>query len=217
MTTYSQLNQDVDVIKFYKNKENGFFIEIGANDGINLSNTYLLEKNYNWKGICVEPIPDIFNKLKNNRPNSICVNKAIYSYSDMILKFNIASCDLLSGIVEHINCHKSSLNNGKIIDVQTISINDLLDNNNAPNFIDYLSIDTEGSEFEILKTINYDKYIFGIIHVEHNYIEPRRSNIKDFLLSKNYIYKRENHWDDEYIHKSLLIQSQSQSNPSHPT
>ena len=88
MTTYSQLNQDVDVIQFYKNKENGYFIEIGANDGINLSNTYLLEKNYNWKGICVEPIPDIFNKLKNNRPNSICVNKAIYSYSDMILKFN---------------------------------------------------------------------------------------------------------------------------------
>jgi len=204
MTTYSQLNQDVDVIQFYKNKENGYFIEIGANDGINLSNSYLLEKNYNWKGICVEPIPDIFNKLKNNRPNSICVNKAIYSYSDIILKFNIASCDLLSGIVEHINCHKSSLNNGKIIDVQTISMNDLLDNNNAPNFIDYLSIDTEGSEFEILKTINYDKYIFGIIHVEHNYIESQRKNIKDLLLSKDYIYKRENKWDDEYIHKSLL-------------
>jgi FkbM family methyltransferase len=207
MTTYSQLNQDVDVIQFYKNKENGYFIEIGANDGINLSNSYLLEKNYNWKGICVEPIPDIFNKLKNNRPNSICVNKAIYSYSDIILKFNIASCDLLSGIVEHINCHKSSLNNGKIIDVQTISMNDLLDNNNAPNFIDYLSIDTEGSEFEILKTIDYDKYTFGIIHVEHNYVEPQRTNMKEFLLSKNYVYKRENKWDDEYIHKSLLTQS----------
>jgi len=207
MTTYSQLKQDVDVIQFYKQKKNGYFIEIGANDGINLSNTYLLEKNYNWKGICVEPIPDIFNKLKNNRPNSICVNKAIYSYSDMILKFNIASCDLLSGIVEHINCHKSSLNNGKIIDVQTISMNDLLDNNNAPNFIDYLSIDTEGSEFEILKTIDYDKYTFGIIHVEHNYVEPQRTNMKEFLLSKNYVYKRENKWDDEYIHKSLLIQT----------
>ena len=204
MTTYSQLNQDIDVIQFYKQKQNGYFIEIGANDGINLSNTYLLEKNYNWKGICVEPIPDIFNKLKNNRLNSICIDKALYSDSNIILKFNIASCALLSGIIEHINCHKNSLNNGKIIDVETISMNDLLDNNNAPNFIDYLSIDTEGSEFEILKTINYDKYTFGIIHVEHNYIEPQRKNIKDLLLSKDYIYKRENKWDDEYIHKSLL-------------
>jgi hypothetical protein len=101
----------------------------------------------------------------------------------------------------------NSLNNGKIIDVQTISMNDLLDNNNAPNFIDYLSIDTEGSEFEILKTMDYDKYTFGIIHVEHNYVEPQRTNMKEFLLSKNYVYKRENKWDDEYIHKSLLTQS----------
>lgn len=204
MTTYSQLKQDLDIIQFYNHKQNGYFIEIGAFDGINLSNTYLLEKNYKWKGICIEPIPYIYDKLKNNRPDSICVNKAVYSYSNMILNFNIANDTLLSGIVEHIDCHKTSLNNSKIINVETISMNDLLNNNNAPNFIDYLSIDTEGSEYEIIKTIDFNKYTFGIIHIEHNYIEPRRTNMKEFLLSKNYIYKRENKWDDEYIHKSLL-------------
>ena len=55
--TYSQLGQDLDVIKHYNFKENGFFVEIGANDGISLSNTYLLEKKYNWKGLCIEPLP----------------------------------------------------------------------------------------------------------------------------------------------------------------
>ena len=56
--SYSQLGQDLKVLEFYNNKLDGFFIEIGASDGINLSNTYLLEKNHNWKGICVEPIPN---------------------------------------------------------------------------------------------------------------------------------------------------------------
>ena len=76
--SYSQLGQDLEVIKFYNNKENGFFIEIGASDGIILSNTYLLETQYKWKGICYEPIPNNFKKLVKNRPNSICYDKAVY-------------------------------------------------------------------------------------------------------------------------------------------
>lgn len=65
--SYSQLNQDINVLKFYKNAKNKYFVDIGASDGIELSNTYLLEKEYNWKGICVEPIPYRFNDLCNNR------------------------------------------------------------------------------------------------------------------------------------------------------
>lgn len=66
---YSQIGQDIEVLKFYNNKHRGFFIEIGASDGITLSNTYLLEKNYNWKGI-----PEHFLRLCANRPNSLCYN-----------------------------------------------------------------------------------------------------------------------------------------------
>ena len=69
-------------------------------------------------------------------------------------------------------------------------MNDILDNSNAPNFIDYLSIDTEGSEYDILKTVIFDKYIFGFINIEHNYEEPIRTNIKELLA-----------------HYSLLLQS----------
>ena len=59
----SQLGQEIKVINFYKEKKNGYFIEIGASDGIELSNTYLLESEYKWNGICIEPIPIKYQKF----------------------------------------------------------------------------------------------------------------------------------------------------------
>lgn len=201
----SQLGQDLEVIKFYNNKKNGFFIEIGASDGIILSNTYLLEKQYKWNGICCEPIPNKFKKLVQNRPNSICYDKAVYNTSGLTLNFDIAkNFDLLSGISNHIDTHKSAVDaNKETIQVQTISLLDVLNNANAPSFIEYMSLDTEGSEFEILKNFDFEKYTFGLIDVEHNYNNPRRIEIKNLLLSKGYIYKGENKWDDMYKHNSI--------------
>lgn len=203
--SYSQLNQDIKVIDFYKDKQNGFFIEIGASDGIYLSNTFLLETKYNWTGICVEPIPEIYSTLILNRPKSKCFDNAVYSTSNIIVDFDIANnSELFSGISENIDCYKNIIDANKTtIQVKTISLTDLLDVNKAPKFIEYLSLDTEGSEYEILKTFNFDKYIFGLIDVEHNFIEPRRTQIRELLLSKGYIYICENKWDDSYKHSSL--------------
>lgn len=203
--SHSQLGQDLEVIRFYNNKENGFFIEIGASDGLILSNTYLLETQYNWKGICCEPIPNHFEKMVKTRPNSICYKEAVYNQSGLTLTFNIANnYDLLSGIAEHIDCHKGSVDANKtIIEVQSISLLDVLNNANAPLFIEYMSLDTEGSELEILRNFDFEKYTFGLIDVEHNYIEPRRTEIKNLLLSKGYIYKGEKQWDDMYKHSSV--------------
>jgi FkbM family methyltransferase len=203
--SYSQLGQDLEVIKTYNGKENGFFIEIGASDGIKLSNTYLLETKYKWKGICCEPIPTQFTRLVTNRPNSICINKAVYNRSNSVVVFDIAnSSDLFSGITDHIDKHKQRVDSNKTtITIETISLVDALDSANAPTFIEYMSLDTEGSEYEILKDFNFERYTFGLIDVEHNFIEPRRTQIKDLLLSKGYIYKGANKWDDMYHHSSL--------------
>lgn len=202
--SYSQLAQDLTVINFFK-KNDGYFIEIGASDGIELSNTYLLEKKYNWKGICVEPIPGRFDMLCKNRPNSLCSNKAVFSESNKTVIFDIANnSDLFSGISNCIDCHMETVNANKTqIVVQTITLNDLLEQFNAPPFIEYLSLDTEGSELEILKAVDFQKYTFGIIDVEHNFVEPRRTQIRELLTSKNYVFVKENQWDDHYIHKSL--------------
>jgi FkbM family methyltransferase len=203
--SFSQLGQDLEVVKVYKERKNGFFVEVGASDGIELSNTYLLEKAYGWKGVCCEPIPKRFEKLVENRPNSKCLNRAVYSESWLTVTFDIANnYDLLSGITEHIDSHKPKVDANKTsIKVQTISLLDVLDQTNAPSFIEYMSLDTEGSELEILKSFDFGKYTFGLIDVEHNFIEPRRTEIKNLLLSKGYIYKGQNKWDDMYQHSSI--------------
>jgi FkbM family methyltransferase len=207
----SQFEQDINVLSFYNLKKNGYFIEIGASDGVEISNTYLLEKEYGWKGICVEPIPYRYNSLVVNRPNSVCSNKAVYSVSGLVLDFDIALTpdgnklgDGISGLTSHIDCHWHAVNrNKKVISVETISFNQLLLESGAPEIIDYLSIDTEGSEYEILKELDFDKYTIGLIDVEHNMVEPRRSQIRELLLSKGYVFLRQNHVDDCYKHKSI--------------
>jgi FkbM family methyltransferase len=203
--SFSQIGQDLAVLKFYNNKENGYFIEVGASDGINLSNTYLLETKYKWKGICCEPIPTNFEKLVKNRPNSICFQEAVYNKSGLSLTFDIAhSYDLLSGISEHIDTWKTQVDANKTsIQVQTLSLIDVLNKAKAPAFIDYMSLDTEGSEYEILKNFDFKKYTFGLIDVEHNNKEPRRSNIRNLLLANGYVFKCQNNWDDCYQHHSL--------------
>ena len=110
---------------------------------------------------------------------------------------NIYEYNLLSGLNEHINTYSNQPIKEKII-VKTITLTDLLDNYSAPYFIEYLSLDTEGSEYEILKEFNFNKYKFGLIHVEHNYEEPKRQLIKDLLLNNGYKYIGEYKQDDYY-------------------
>ena len=74
---------------------------------------------------------------------------------------------------------------------------------NAPKFIEFLSLDTEGSEYDILQAHDFDQYLFGYICIEHNFIEVNRQKIRKLLESKGYIFVRENHVDDDYIHSSI--------------
>lgn len=196
----SQINQDLNVLSFFNKMKELYFVDIGANDGETLSNTYILEKSYQWNGICSEPMPKAFDKLRKCR-NVYCDNNAVFSESGLSLKFSLAR--LLSGLTDYIDCHKEVKNNEQII-VNTITLQDLLNKYNAPNIIHYLSLDTEGSEYEILKSVNFSEYKFLYINLEHNYIEPRRTNIRNLLLNNGYLYKGENKFDDDYIHESTL-------------
>ena len=203
--SYSQLNQDMEIIKFYKKKNGGYFVDVGANDGINFSNSYLLEKRFGWKGICVEPLPCMIDVLTKFR-NCIVSPYAAYSESGKTLEFSICNINSMgSGITDNLDAYKDIvMSNRTVITVQTKTLTDILKDANAPKFIEYLSLDTEGSEYEILKAFDWDTYTFGCIDVEHNYIEPARTNIRTLLESKGYKHVREVQFDDAYIHASLL-------------
>jgi FkbM family methyltransferase len=200
--SYSQFGQDLEVIQnIFPNKRGGYFIELGAHDGITLSNTLLLEKKYGWNGLCIEPNPELFEKLKVNRSCNVSDGLA-FSSEDVEINFSLG--DLFGGITDHIDKY-TNVKQSKQLLLKTTTLTKLLESVNAPAFIEYLSLDTEGTELEILKGINFSKYTFGFMNIEHNYVEPRRTEIKEFLKSKGYVYHSSNRVDDNFILESSLI------------
>jgi FkbM family methyltransferase len=198
----SQLRQDLFVLSEVQYKHGGFFVEFGATDGISLSNTHLLEKEFEWQGILAEPAKVWQSKLARNRPASAIENRCVWKDSHSVLKFNETDVPELSTInsFSDKDGHKESRLGGDQYDVRTISLLDLLEKFNAPQHIDYLSIDTEGSEYEILKAFDFNKYSFGVITVEHNYTK-QREEIYSLLTGFGYQRKFEDisRFDDWYV------------------
>jgi FkbM family methyltransferase len=199
LNSYSQLGQDLAVANFFQSKRGGYFIDVGAWDGEEISNTCMLEKQLDWKGICIEPLPDKFALLRQKR-TCICIEAAAYSKGG--LEFEFAVAEGLSGIIQHINKHMEALNKDRI-KVKTKTLTEIMDEYHAPSFIEYLSIDTEGSEVEVLRGIDWARYSFGYISVEHNQVEPHRTEIRNFLKEKGYSFLRENCVDDDYIPNTI--------------
>lgn len=201
----SQLNQDLFVLNSLDYKSDGFFVEFGATNGLTLSNTYMLEKFYGWNGILAEPALCWHKELSNNR-NCYIEKKCVWSESNTKLFFNETVDPELSTINNFSDSDLHSLSRKKSLtyEVETISLNELLEKYNAPKHIDYLSIDTEGSEFQILSNFNFEKYSFGIITVEHNYTNDREK-IYELLVDKGYerVYSDLSKFDDWYINSNL--------------
>ena len=197
----SQLKQDLFVLLETNFKKNGFFVEFGATNGIDLSNTYLLETEFNWKGILAEPAKVWHEDLDKNRA-CVIEKDCVWSDSSSVLDFNEVNEAELSTITRFNKNDWASKNRkyGKSYEVKTISLVDLLIKYNAPKIIDYLSIDTEGSEYEILSHFDFDLYQFKVITCEHNYTKMREK-IYDLLTSKGYIrkYVGFSRWDDWYV------------------
>jgi FkbM family methyltransferase len=166
----AQLNQDLWVIAETRRKRRGFFVEIGAFDGILHSNTYLLEKELDWTGILVEPNPGWHDLLRQRRSAALST-KAISSRRGTVDFVAVRNEPALSGLAAHAYDDKHAARRGDagVISVETTTVGDLLEEHAAPQHIDYVSIDTEGSEFEILSAFDFNRYRVDLISVEHNY------------------------------------------------
>jgi len=169
MKYYSQSKQDKWVLENLTSKINGVFVDIGAYDGIQTSNTYTLEKYYNWNGICIEANSEIYQKLIKNR-NCINIYGAVSNYNG--------------------DCYFSSDKiSSEGIKTPCFILNDILEKNLNKNVIDYLSLDVEGHEFSILETIDFDKWKFKLLTVEHNLYcngSDQKNKIFDLLSKKGY-------------------------------
>lgn len=194
---FSQLGQDLWVLKQTRFKKNGYFVEVGAGDGIFLSNSYALEKNFRWRGICIDPVYG--DELEKNRLCHI-EKSAIFTRSGMSVVFTVES--YLSGIKKYFDKLHTRLGSDGI--VTTLSLHDLLKKYHAPKHIDYLSIDTEGSEYEIIKDFPFNEFNIYCITIEHNANSnhpddiKKRENIKTLLKHNGYAQFDSKRFIEEY-------------------
>lgn len=196
----SQKDQDYWVIhEIFDYKKNGFFVDLASTDGKNINNTYILEKKLNWMGICIEANPTFHKDLYKNR-NCYISQEVVADKNDEIVKFRI-DAEERSGIIN--KKYDNTSYNCKFLEKNTVTLESILDKYNAPNIIDYLSLDIEGAEYDVLKNFPFNKYTFLTLTIEGP------SQLMDILLFKNdYLFVRKskklNSFDSYYIHKSLL-------------
>lgn len=205
----SQIGQDRWVLSVIGEKTDGFFIELGACDGLYYSNTLYFEEKYGWNGICIEPNDIYFEKLKTNRKCYVS-NSLISSEKNKNVEFILN--DAISSINDNTIGPFTKTDNNIIVNKITTTLEDVLDLYNSPLIIDYLSLDVEGHEYEVMKNFNFDKYKFRCITVEHN--EPHigdmlQKSIRKLFKDNNYSFVKGNdnvhNWnhgpiDDFYIY-----------------
>lgn len=184
---YSQVGQDKWVCEYFKYKRDGFFLDIGAADGITISNTYYLEKELGWKGICIEALKSNYDKLINNR-NTICEHKAVYHKKKTIYFLGDGN-DGLGGYIAGPDKYTEM--------VDAVRIEDILKEHNAPKTIDYISLDIEGKEVQALMGFPFDEYEVILWTIEHNLHggftgQLLKQGIKEIMIKNGYAILKEN-------------------------
>ncbi|RYD49491.1 MAG: FkbM family methyltransferase [Verrucomicrobiaceae bacterium] len=195
--TCSQAGQDHWVMcEVHNEKKNGFFVDIGAHDGIEISNTYLLEKRLGWDGLCIEANPETFTQLARNR-GVRCVHACVDS-SEAPLTF--LKRGMSGGIVAEDTDNPTSSIAGQTISIDGKSLSRILDENKAPAVIDYLSIDVEGAEDRVLLDFDFSRYVFLSITIERP-SEALRSKLAE---NKYHLIKEIPDLDCFYLHDSIV-------------
>jgi FkbM family methyltransferase len=189
---YSQIGQDKFIDELLKGKVNGTFADVGSYDGIIGNNTYFFEQYRNWNGICIEPIPSVFQKLKHNRQCMVfngCIYNENLKNADFLV--NKGYTEMLSGLVDNFDKkHMERIDNEinqfggskEIINVSCYRLDTLLKKINV-SYVDYCSIDVECTEKMVLESINFDETYIHCFSIENN---NNDNNIRNFMKDKGY-------------------------------
>jgi len=205
----SQLGQDRIVDEYLGGKRNGVFVDIGAYDGVTFSNTLMLERERGWTGICIEPLPDIFAELRKNR-RCICVQACLGNREEREVEFlavqsEAARTRMLSGVLseydprhlDRVDIEINEFGGSKgLIRVPMRHLHGLLHEHGIGK-VDYLSIDTEGSELLILRSTIFAAIGNPCITVENNYNDP---TIDAVLSQQGYRLHQIIEWDRFYVY-----------------
>jgi FkbM family methyltransferase len=206
----SQIGQDYLVDRcLFNQQESGTFVDVGAHDGVRFSNTYFLEVERYWRGLCVEPNPRVFRKLQQNRSCAV-VQCAVSSHTGTAEFTSLSGyTEMLSGITTNLNdAHRVRIErelaqhggSSETIEVDVKLLSQLLDECDIRD-VDVLSIDTEGSEMQVLQGLDFDAVEISVVMVENNYGE---SDVTELLVERDYLCAFRLGWDDFFVHRDFL-------------
>lgn len=206
--SYSQAGQDKYLLeRYFSEVKDGFYIEVGAHDGVTYSNTLLFEKK-GWRGLLFEPIPEVYNRLVKNRKGE-AINACAYDRNgtvDFIL--NKGYSEMLSGVREcyderHYNrLAREQLKQGGDSDLilsRCVTLTDELSKRGV-NHVDFISIDVEGGELKVLQGLDFKKIDVSVILIEDNYPDKFKP-IHSLLEENGYILDGQIGIDKIYVKK----------------
>lgn len=200
---YGQHDEDKYIFNtFFKDKKDGFFVELGAIDGVTFSNTLFFEKNMGWKGILIEPWRAEYDKLVRNRPHSKCYNCAITREEGTATMLNLGH-SAMNRIEGKVVTGNNAIQDKKT--VPTLPMGKLLHDANVQH-IDFFSIDVEGSEEDVLLTMDWDIPVHVILAEIKNRVSslaPKNKICREILKDKGFIYHSSTRTDEVWIHPNF--------------
>ncbi|OYT92605.1 MAG: FkbM family methyltransferase [Burkholderiales bacterium PBB3] len=206
---YAGLNQLDRKLEKYVDYDNGYFVELGANDGVTQSNSLYFEKYRNWRGLLVEPAPQNFLKCRKNRSSRssiYCAACVAFDYEQEFVR--IAYSNLMSTPVglesdiqdprAHASLGGQFLRNGEtMFEFGAVArpLNELLLEADAPKLIDFLSLDVEGAELAVLHGVDHQVFRFKYVLVEcrsfprlNEYMEKQGYRFVEKLSGQDYLF-----------------------------
>ncbi|MDX5592624.1 FkbM family methyltransferase [Pseudovibrio sp. SPO723] len=181
----------------------GYFVEVGLGDGVNSSNTYFMEHSLGWRGLLIEPNPTVTEAIRSRRIAPLDP-RAAWHTDDEVMEFLAVEGVQLSTLLPFAEDDHHT-RTGEIMEVQTVRLETVLKENNAPDAIDFLSVDTEGSEIHVLEGIDFARREFEFICVEHNYVPEKREAVARFLNERGYdpVWPHLSKFDAWFINRKL--------------
>lgn len=203
MTSYvSQQGEDALLDIFFRFQKTGYFVDVGAFDGVHLSNSYVFERR-GWSGLCVEAAPVYYELCVKNRPGSRCVNAACLARERGMVEFQFERSGLFSAVNADVDFVKDTFDKTHVpfhgfekIKVPSATLNGLL--GCSVERIDFASIDVEGAEVEVLVGFDLDRYRPRILLLEANTAAERKA-IDDHLVPRGYSLARSMNWNHFYV------------------
>ena len=200
----SHTGQDAWVVEVLRFKRDGFFLDFGGFEGLLHSNTFYLEKFLGWQGILVEPNPQPYRSACAVR-SCVTINAALYPESRRAIEFTDSHG--FSSLLEYQEGDSNreirrGISEG-VISVDTINPTELLTRFRIPEYVDYLSLDVEGAEFDVIKNIDIEKYRIALMSIEHNHQQEKQAAIRSYL--SGYGYQVIEHWNDDLFYSIDIL------------